>query len=241
MGTRNNGRWETMDESNTDLSVIMRHFEVHNRTEGKADRTVGWYNEVLRLFYRWLAEQERPTTHGAIDEMVIREFILELQGRPGCKREAMSSHTIYNRVNALRAFFAWVHNLGYTDRCILAGLRQPRTAQLVIEPLTPEEISQVFSAINSDTALGSRNIAIVSLMLDSGLRLSEVAGLKERDAHIEDRYVKVMGKGSKERIVSFGLACQKTMLEYYHRFRAEPFHDGINSFFLTIDDYDMSA
>ena len=53
--------------------------------------------------------------------------------------------------------------------------------------------------------------------------------------------MKVMGKGSKERIVSFGLACQKTMLEYYHRFRAEPFHDGIYSFFLTIDDYDMSA
>ena len=148
-----------MDESNTDLSVVIRHFEVHNRTEGRSDRTVGRHNEVLRLFYRWLAEQKRPKALGAIDEMVVREFILELQGRPGCKGQPMSSHTIYNRVNALRALFAWVHDQRYTDGYILAGLRQPRTAELVIEPLTPEEISQVLSAINPNTTLGSRNTA----------------------------------------------------------------------------------
>ena len=91
MDNRKNRRWEAMDKSNTDLSVIIRHFEVHNRTEGKSYRTVGWYNEVLGLFCRWLNDQQRPTTIGAIDEMVIREFILDLQGRPGCKGSGTSS------------------------------------------------------------------------------------------------------------------------------------------------------
>lgn len=49
MGKRRIMRWEIMDKSSTDLSVAMRHFEVHNRTEGKSIRTVEWYNEVLGL------------------------------------------------------------------------------------------------------------------------------------------------------------------------------------------------
>jgi hypothetical protein len=48
-----------MDKSGTDLSVLIKHFEVYNRTEGKSPRTVGWYNEVLGLLYRQLQEQGR--------------------------------------------------------------------------------------------------------------------------------------------------------------------------------------
>ncbi|PPR21089.1 MAG: hypothetical protein CFH40_01719 [Alphaproteobacteria bacterium MarineAlpha10_Bin3] len=50
MTRKKNLRWEEMDKSNTDLSVLMQHFEVNNRTEGKSPKTVGWYNEVLGLF-----------------------------------------------------------------------------------------------------------------------------------------------------------------------------------------------
>ena len=105
-------RWEIMDKSSTDLSVAIRHFEVHNRTEGKSIRTVGWYNEVLGLLFRWLQGQGMPTTLESIDEMRVREFILYLQGRPGCKNKTMSSHTLYNRVNALRSFFSWLNRKG---------------------------------------------------------------------------------------------------------------------------------
>jgi len=57
-----------MDKSNIDLSVLMQHFEGNNRTEGKSPRTVGWYNEVLGLFSRWLGEYGLSTLIGDIDE-----------------------------------------------------------------------------------------------------------------------------------------------------------------------------
>jgi site-specific recombinase XerD len=240
MAKRQNRRWESMDKSNTDLSVLMRHFEVHNKTEGKSERTVEWYNEVLDLLYRWLKGQDLSTNLGSIDEMVVREFLLDLQSRPGCKNETMSSHSIANRVRALRAFFAWLRDRGYTDEHVLQNLKQPRTADLVIEPLTREEIDRIFAAINVNTALGARNAAIVSVMLDSGLRLSEVASLKEEDVHLDSQYEKVMGKGSKERMISFGAACQRALLHYYYHFRAEPAHEGVDNFFLTIDGYPMT-
>ena len=97
-----------MDKSNTDLSTLIKLFETHNRTEGESPRTVGWYNEVLGLLYRWLRENEMPNTLSFIDEMVVRQFILHLQERPGLKGEKTSTHTIYNRVNAIRPFFGWL-------------------------------------------------------------------------------------------------------------------------------------
>jgi site-specific recombinase XerD len=175
---RRNMRREAMNKSNTDLAVLMKHFEVHNRSEGKSARTVGWYNEVLGLLCCWLQDQGIPTTLDSIDDMVVREFIIDLQGRPGTKGRAMSSHSIYNRVNALRSFFSWLHKQGYTEEHVLRDLKQPKTSKLMIEPLTQEEIENVLSRSNPNTALGARNRAIVSLMLDTGLRLLEVADFK---------------------------------------------------------------
>ena len=77
-------------------------------------------------------------------------------------------------------------------------------------------------------------------MLDTGLRLSEVVTLKTEDAHLEDRYLKVLGKGNKERIVAFGASCQRALIHYaYHnRFEADPSSDDV--FFLSIDGYPMN-
>lgn len=233
-----NTRWEEMDKSRMDLAVLKQHFEVHNRTEGKSARTVGWYNEVLGLFLRWLESQGLPTALWGVGETEVRQFILHIQQKPGVKGP-MSTHSVANRVRALRAFFAWLDRKGYTETHLLKDLRSPKAVEQVIEPLTQEEIGELFSAINPNTALGARNTALLSLMLDTGLRLSEVAYLKEEGVHIEEHYVKVLGKGSKERIVAFGVACQRALLHYFHHFRVEPAHTGVDSFFLTIDGYGM--
>lgn len=239
MAIKRNLRWEEMDRSKTDLEVLIQHFEVHNRTEGKSLRTVGWYNEVLGMFIRWLRDDGSSTEIGAIDEHLIRRFILYIQAKPGIKGLA-SSHTVSNRVRALKAFFAWVGRKGYTDGDVLKDLRPPRTVEQVIEPLNQEDITKIFSGINVNTALGARNSALLSLMLDTGLRLSEISYLEESDVHLEERYVKVLGKGGKERIVAFGVACQRAILHYHHHFRMAPSHMGVKTFFLTIDGYPLS-
>ena len=78
-------------------------------------------------------------------------------------------------------------------------------------------------------------------MLDTGLRLTEASELKEVDVHIESQYVKTMGKGSKERLVSFGISCQKNLLHYYHNFRGQPDREEVDAFFLAIDGYPLTS
>ncbi len=229
-------RRRPMDRSHTELSVLKHHYQVHNRTEGKSPCTVEWYDEVLGLLLRWLNEEGRSTNLGAIDEMVIREFLLYLKGRPGTKGPTLASSTMYNRVNALKSFFSWLHRQEYTKDNLLAKLKLPKVTQQIIVPLSPEEVAAIFKVMPTNTPWGARDGAIVSLMLDSGVRLSELANLKEADVHLEDQWVKVLGKGSKERMVAFGVACQKTLLHYFFDFRAEPAHQGVDTFFLALDD-----
>jgi site-specific recombinase XerD len=81
---------------------------------------------------------------------------------------------------------------------------------------------------------------MITLMLDTGLRSNEVVTMQARDVHVEERYLKVMGKGRKERIVPFGSASQRAMLKYLFHFRAEPAHAGIDNFFLALDGQQMT-
>ena len=64
------------------------------------------------------------------------------------------------------------------------------------------------TSMNPDAVLGARNIAMVTLMPDTGLRRSEVIRLDPADVHLEDRYLKVLGKGNKEQVVAFGANCR---------------------------------
>ena len=158
-GTRQRG---LMHRKIVELPLLMERFEIHNRTEGKSPRTVEWCNLVLGQLCHWLESRDTPATLDHIDEMTIRRFILFLQQKPGVKAKTMSTHTIYNKVNALRSFFGWLHRQEYTDAHILQNSKKPKTV------------------------LGARNTALVMIMLDTGLRVSEVAGPKERDVHIRE-------------------------------------------------------
>ena len=62
VGETGNRQRGLMSRKVIDLPVLMEHFEIHNRTEGKSPRTVEWYNLVLGLLYDWLKGQDRPTT-----------------------------------------------------------------------------------------------------------------------------------------------------------------------------------
>jgi len=229
-----------MEKGNIELRQLIQHFEVFNRSEGKSPKTVKWYSDVLNLFLNWIESENRPTRLAEIGENEVRAFILHLQDKR-INGKRLSSHTVANRVRAIRGFFSWLAAKGYTEDHALKDLRLPKTTQTVIEPLTAEEIELLFSSINENTAFGSRNTAILALFLDTGLRLSELVSLKEEDVHLDQRYVKVMGKGSKERMVPLGSSCQKALLHYYHHFRAEPAHAGVEAFFLTLDGYPMGT
>lgn len=193
MKVRKNFRWSDVAKEGIGLEDLVKYYETYHRSEGSSPKTVKWYREVLASFVGWLKLQEKSTKLGSIDQMDVREFILFLREKRYHGR-ALSSSTLNNRVRALRAFFSWLNREEYTDTNILANLKPPKVAEILIEPLKVKEIDMLFSVINQKTVLGARNAAMIALFLDTGLRLSELINLGSSDVHLEQRYVKVMGK-----------------------------------------------
>ena len=235
MGPKKNLRWDEMDKSGMELEQLGQYFEVYNKSEGKSAKTIKWYAEALGGLIKWLRATGRPTVLGDVGELQVREFVLWLQEKPTARGGKLSTHTISNRVRALRAFFNWLHWQGYTEEHLLKRMRPPRLPQLVVEPLTDDEVARLFRHLDPGTGVGARNIAILALFLDTGLRLSELVSVTLEDLHMDEQYVKVRGKGNKERIIPFGASVQKVLLRYLLHFRPEEAHSGVRQLFLSID------
>ena len=227
-----------MNPEKLELSELVEKFEVHKKSEGLSDRTVEWYQQALGLFQDWLEAENMSTCLDDLGEDEMRLFILHLKARPGLTGAA-SSHTVNNRVRALRAFFNWLDSEDYTETHRLEHVKPPKVRQKEIEVLTDQEIERIFASVDPNTAMGARNSAIFSLMLDTGLRLTEVVTLKHKDVHLDNRYLKVLGKGDKERIVSFGANYRKAPSHYALHYRLESQEQEAEEFFLCIDGHSM--
>ena len=229
-----------MNTGKLKLARLMQQFEVHNRSEGKAEKTVLWYNQALGLFRDWLISNEMSTCVEDLGEEEVRYFTIYLQGRKGVRGKEASTHTVNNRVRALRAFFSWLHRQGYTECNRLEKVKPPKVRQIETEILTDDEIKSIFDCLDHNTVLGARNTAMFSLMMDTGARLSEVVTLKYDDVHLQERYIKVLGKGNKERIVAFGANCQRPLMHYANQNRIETHGSAADIFFLCEDGHPMS-
>ena len=120
--------------------------------------------------------------------------------------EPISPASLDQHIRTIKGFATWLYEKGYTRTNVLKNLPRPKMPSLTIEPLTDEEIKRVLASINTRTAYGARNYAIIVVLLDTGLRCGELCGLTLDDVHLDGKhcYVKVMGKGQKERMVYLG-------------------------------------
>ena len=238
-----------MEKDKIPLKKLAQHFEAHNRSEGKSPKTVDWYCRVLRYFTAYLEQQGYPTTLVELNLEIVREFVLYLQTRRKWEKHPLihsgngklAAVSVQNYIRGLRAFFSWLHREEYTEENILSQLRPPRVPQKLVDVLTEEEVARIMTCLDADTASGCRDMAMVITLLDSGLRLSELTGLQLGNAHIDQGYLKVMGKGAKERIVPIGNLAQKALQRYVFHFRPDPLYEDGDHLFLTLEGKPMSG
>lgn len=237
-----------MDNGSIPLERLARHFEAYNRSEGKSHQTVIWYSRVVRYFGDYLKERQLADTLDNLSVDLVRDFVLHLQTRRKwpdrqchLAEQNLRAISVQTYVRALRGFFNWIYREGYTRENILANLRPPKAPRTLAEVLRDEEVGRILACVDPETSWGSRDSAMLIVMLDTGLRLSEVANLAMANAHLDEGYLKVMGKGAKERMVPIGGVAQKALLRYVYKFRPEPLNASEDTLFLTPEGRAMSA
>ena len=184
---------------------------------------------MLTSYICFLTSSGESLVPGDFNIVTVRQFIIHEQERK------ISPYSVQGKVRALKAFAPWLCDEGYTSEHSLKNLKPPKVPVNLIEPLTNDEIEQLLSFQNQLTTLGCRNITVLVTLLDTELRLSELYGLQYEDAHIDGGYFKVMGKGSKERMVHIGGLAQKMLWRYIIDFRPTPLTEADSYLFLTPD------
>jgi site-specific recombinase XerD len=179
------------------LSTAIEHFLVAKAAEGASPKTLDWYRMVLGRAGRDLGP-DRPLD--SLTPPQMRSWLLHL-------RESLSPISVAGYVRGVKAFGNWCAAEELADGRSLRTLRRPLVPHKLVQPLDDATVRRMLDAASV------RDRAIVLLMLDTGLRLSEVATLRASDLR-PDGSVKVMGKGSRERVVPVGNAARQAMLRY---------------------------
>ena len=203
-----------MNSDILELQNLINGFKICCQTEGKSPRTIEWYDAFLRRFRSFLDLNQLPTVIKQIDKAHIRHFIVYLQTEatvPWSNKD-LSPATIQGYVRTLKVFFSWANREGYTESNIMAGIPVPKASIRVINTFTSDQVSRLIEMCNQGNGSKYRNLAIILLLLDSGIRISELTGVNLKDLDLSEGCITIRnGKGGKGRIVPLGSLVNKVL------------------------------
>jgi integrase/recombinase XerD len=168
-----------------------------------APRTVEAYRRDLSDFSRWLGGPP-----GAATTEQLESYVAQLRA------DGLAATTIARRVAALRSFFRHQMLLGVRAENPAADLELPRRRRALPKTLSPGEAERLIDAAAGTTPRSMRDRALVELLYGAGLRVSEAVGLERAGVDLENRVVRAVGKGSKERIVPIGRQAVDALRRY---------------------------
>jgi integrase/recombinase XerD len=169
----------------------------------RAARTVDAYRRDLAQLAAW---RRGPVSAATTEE--LERWLAELRAA------GVAPTTVARRVAAVRAFFRHQLLLGVREDNPAAALQLPRRTRTLPRTLSPGEAERLIDAAAGTTPRAMRDRALVELMYGAGLRVSEVTGLQRRSVDLEERVVRALGKGSKERLVPLGRPAVESLRRY---------------------------
>ena len=182
------------------------------RAENLSKRTLETYGESIRQFIKFLAEKGIAVPPAGITREQVGDFITELLNK-------WKPATANNRYRALTRYFNWLVEEGEIKESPMAKMNPPKIPEQPPEILTFEDIKAILKACEGKDFFARRDMAIIRLLLDTGLRRGELAGLKMEDVDLDAQTVTVLGKGARVRVVPFGKKAARD-IDRYIRIRA---------------------
>lgn len=199
------------------LAQAMTGFDLACRARPLSENTIKDYFRTLRKFQAYVQDD---LTISEIKPAQVQEFLAS---------QKISSKSLLIYYIGLSAFWTWCVSEGITKKHIIRAIKPPRPEQRAIVPLTEQEIRSIMEAVkrsrryvnnltgqtlSSYNPSSVRNQAIILLLLDTGLRASELCSLTIQSVNIQNRTLTVMGKGRKERHIPFSARTGKAIFRY---------------------------
>lgn len=198
------------------LKEALKLFIEYQNVCGNSPKTVIYYKQTIGYFIDFVGNKNINN----INISDYNNYVIYLRNKNVVnnnieKDKKLSTETIRTRTIAIKAFFNFLYSHNYISYNIFEGVKSFRYGKKVISILSNSQIIDIINYYNDNTFLGSRNLLIISLFLDAGLRLSEVVGLNVSDIHVEMNCLTVLGKGNKQRYVPLS----PSIIKYFNKYR----------------------
>ncbi len=186
--------------------VLADQFIHHLRVEkGLAKNTIESYSRDLLRYFAFLEKSRLlPLKASQID---IMEYVSSLAG-------SLSIRSIARNLSSLKVFYRFLMSDGKIQTNPARLISNPKLPRRLPGVLSGEEVERLLAAPDAQATRGMRDRAMLELLYASGLRVSELVGLRVAGINLEAGWVRTLGKGSKERMVPMGSKAQQSLKEY---------------------------
>ncbi len=225
-----------METGELELQNLIEGFRLTCQTEGKSLKTIEWYVAFLYRFLNFLKSSDCSIEIDQINKNDIRSFIryLQVEARTPRGGQPLSGATVQGYVRTLKAFFSWAEREEYVATKLMAKIPVPKATNKLINTLSSEQIGKLIDVCSRINGTGYRNLTMLLLMLDCGIRVSELVNINVEDINLPEGQIKLrMAKGGHERIVPAGALVQKILWKYINHYRPEPLTYSVNNLFLN--------
>ena len=208
-----------------------------SREEYCSDSTVKNYQNTIRYFVDFLTDYKKKSACdidiSTLERTDLQAYTLYLRKRPKFENHpyhavdsgGITKRSIRTYQIDVRTFFNYLYDEEFIDKPLAHKYKIIRSEVKQILPLSEQDVSIIDDLYHDKNERSSRNLCIFHLMLDAGLRVSEVMDLKLHDVDFKQNYILVVnGKGSKDRIVPLSPRLKKILYTYSAVYRPQVFH-----------------
>lgn len=177
---------------------------------GLSANTLASYSLDVQKLIAWLEETGQKESPITISEETLQQFIYSIS-------KSLNARSQSRLISGLKGFFSYLIFEGYRDTNPLELMERPKIGRQLPDTLSIAEIDTLISAIDLSTPQGERNRAMLETLYGCGLRVSELITLKISDLFFEEGFIKITGKGDKQRLVPIG----SHTIKYINLYRSE--------------------
>ncbi len=188
--------------------------------DGLASNTLEAYRRDLTQFAHWLADTGPKGQRAGQPLLTLEQAsTVELQGYMASRFSGSKASSANRRLAVLRRYYRWALREGLVQADPTLQLLAAKRLARVPKTLTEAQVESLLNAPDASQPLGLRDRAMLELMYASGLRVSELVGLRTFELSLADQVLRVQGKGSKERLVPFGDVALQWLQRYLNEAR----------------------
>lgn len=188
---------------------ILRRYRVYIAVEKNlAENTVEAYMRDVERFAAFCSAADTPTAPDKVTTQTVQQYMSELFGRH------LEPRSQARMLSSLRSLFNYMMLNDMIESSPLEAIDSPKIGMHLPDVLTVEQIDSIIESFDASTMLGCRNRAMIEILYSCGLRVSELVSLRLNDLFLDDGFLRVVGKGDKQRLVPISDTAQKRLADY---------------------------